>query len=286
MKRLGLILAAAVALGELQISHANMAAPAEPDTGSTVTFEKNEELAVTSEVLDIAVTGSMAQITVTYHMKNTTDEPVTTGSMFLSPNIGEEGVQVTADGEVLSFEEQEYRLDQADPDDWQTAVLRQAEEEKNLPDSGTVEAILFELEFEPGEEYEVEVQYPYGLGGYPDYDFDAKRGEILYYLRPAAMWKDFGNLTINLTLDEEMPVIKSSSLEFEKVGERTYRYTSASLPEEDLRIVIDETWFQNIFSTLRSPYLAMTLTMAAPFLVILVIAAAAVILAVRRRRKG
>ena len=72
-----------------------------------------------------------------------------------------------------------------------------------------------------------------------------------------------------------MPVLKDSSLEFEKVGERSYRYHSAALPGEDLWITVDENWYQNIFSTLRSPDPMMTLTMMAPFLLI---AAAVVIL--------
>ena len=50
---------------------------------------------------------------------------------------------------------------------------------------------------------------------------------------------------------------------------------------------MDENWYQNIFSTLRSPYLMITLTMMAPFLLI---AAAVVILLiwlfVRRRRRN
>ena len=129
------------------------------------------------------------------------------------------------------------------------------------------------------------VSYTYRLGGYPDLDFNAKRGEIVYYLTPAAMWKDFRQLTINVYLDEDMPVITSSNLDFEKVGKRTYQHVSDTLPEEDLRITIDENWMQNISSTLRSPYLGMYLSMASCFC-IPVILLITVLLLVRRYRKN
>ena len=68
-------------------------------------------------------------------------------------------------------------------------------------------------------------------------------------------------------------MIKESSVEFEKTGERAYRFVSDTLPGTELEIVIDENRFQNILSTLRSPYLPMNLLMFLPF----VLAAAAVI---------
>jgi len=142
------------------------------------------------------------------------------------------------------------------------------------------------MAFAPGQEYDVVVSYVYALGGYPSYDFDAKCGELTYYLTPAALWKDFSSLTIELRLDEDMPVLKSSTLPFEKVAARTYRYTSDTLPEEDLSIKIDENWFQNIFSTLRSPYLAMSLTfLLPPILIVLALAVLLIVLRRRRRKK-
>ena len=137
----------------------------------------------------------------------------------------------------------------------------------------TVEAILFDLKFEPRETYDVIVSYRYRLGGYPEYDFNVKCGELHYYLTPAAMWNDFEDLTINLTLGKDMPVLESSSLKFEKVGKRSYRYYSDALPKEDLRITVDENWLQNLFSTLRSPYLHMMIRTAAPFILIMVLVA-------------
>ena len=151
----------------------------------------------------------------------------------------------------------------------------------------TVDAVSFALDFAPGETREVAVSYTYRLGGYPDYDFDVKYGRIEYYLAPASLWKDFQSLTINLYLDEGMPVITDSSVEFEKVGTRTYQYVSDTLPEGNLTITIDESWFQEIFSTLRSPYLGMTLILFLPVLVpLLLVILAVVIWRVRKKKKA
>ena len=80
-----------------------MAAPEKPDVGSAITFQRNDALAVTEEVLDIKVTGSTADITATYSMVNVTQEPVSTPVMFLAPNTGDGHVEVTVDGEPLPF---------------------------------------------------------------------------------------------------------------------------------------------------------------------------------------
>lgn len=259
-----------LALTFLQIAYANMAAPKESDIGSSITFEKKDTIAVLSEVLDIAVYGSQANIIATYKMKNTTDESISTQSMFLSPNIENSGVKVVVNNKDVLFTVESYALNydtEIETDDWKYAVLTN-EQIASSNDEQTVETITFDMDFAPNEEYDVVVSYTYQLGGYPDYDFDAKIGKIEYYLAPATMWKNFSSLTINLHLDEDMPIIKSSNLEFEKVGTRTYRYISDTLPEENLEIVIDENWYQNIFSTLRSPYLPMMLMMFSPFILI------------------
>ena len=267
MKKLSLALALATALASLQIAYGNMAAPSEPDMGAAVTLEENESLAVRSEVLDIVIDGETARITATYQMENTTDEPVSTQSMFLSPNMEYAGVQVTVDGQEVPYEAESFALHydtRIRTEDWRYAVLTRGETAAWDRDK-TVDTVTFQMEFEPRESCDVVVSYTYALGGYPGYDFNVKRGELRYYLTPAALWNGFEDLTINLTLGEDMPVLKGSSLEFEKVGERSYRYHSAALPGEDLWITVDENWYQNIFSTLRSPYLMMTLTMMAPF---------------------
>lgn len=275
MKQLACIAVAAVFLGAFQVAYGNIAAPAESDVGTAITLEQNETLAVKSEVLDIVIEGSTAQITVTYQMENQSDEAVKTRSMFLSPNVEEAGVQVVADGQLLACETECYALSyntQIGVEEWRYAVLTDVGESPQVG-KPMVEAILFGLKFEPRETYDVIVSYRYRLGGYPEYDFNVKCGELHYYLTPAAMWNDFEDLTINLTLGKDMPVLESSSLKFEKVGKRSYRYYSDALPKEDLRITVDENWLQNLFSTLRSPYLHMMIRTAAPFILIMVLVA-------------
>ena len=253
-----------------QIAYANMAAPKNADIGSSITFEKNDTISVLSEVLDITVAGSEAGIVSTYKMKNNTDESISSQSMFLSPNVENSGVKVIVNGKDTSFTVESYVLNydtEIQIDAWQYAVLTD-DEIASRNEEQTVDTITFEMDFAPNEEYDVVVSYTYRLGGYPDYEFNAKAGRIEYFLAPAAMWRDFENLTINLYLDEDMPIISSSSLEFEKIDTRTYRYVSDTLPEENLEIVIDENWYQNVFSTLRSPYLSMMLMTFSPFIII------------------
>ena len=287
MKRIVLSLALAL-VSAFSLSPAvwgNMAAPADADVGSSITFPQNQAVAVLSEILDITVHGAKAEISATYHLKNTTGNPVSTPAMFLSPNIEDSGTAVVVNSREAPFTVESYGLNYSttiETDQWQYIVLT---EDPEITGEQTVDAITFTMDFAPEEEYDVMVSYTYRLGGYPDLDFNAKRGEIVYYLTPAAMWKDFGQLTINVYLDEDMPVITSSNLDFEKVGKRTYQHVSDTLPEEDLRITIDENWMQNISSTLRSPYLGMYLSMAACFC-IPVILLITVLLLVRRYRKN
>lgn len=286
IKKIGFIFAFVLVflLSIPQAVYANMAAPAEADVGSSITFEQNDALSVLSEILDITVDGSEANIVATYKMKNITAEPISTQSMFLSPNIKNSGVKVVVNGKDPSFTVDSYTLNyntEIKTDNWKYAVLTNEEIASHNADQ-TVDVITFDMDFAPNEEYDVVVSYIYRLGGYPDYDFDAKEGRIEYYLAPAAMWNDFGSITINLNLDEDMPVIASSNLKFKKINTRTYQYISDTLPQEDLKIVIDENWWQNIFSTLRSPYLSMTLTM---FLPLILITLALIIFIVWRLRK-
>ncbi len=268
------------------IAYGNMAAPSDSDIGTAITLESNDEIAVVSEVLDITVTGDKAEITATYEMRNTKDEAVITSSMFLSPNIESGEVEVLIDGAGIPFAVESYQLSYDTSiitQEWQYAVLGKITDDEN--ETRTVDSILFEMEFEPMEEREIVVSYIYQLGGYPTYDFNAKSGRIEYYLTPAAMWKDFENLTINLYLDKEMPIISESNLEFEKVETRTYQYVSDTLPEEELYIVIDENWVQNISSTLRSPYLPMLAMLMSPVIIITLILVVILVIYFRKDKK-
>ena len=287
MKKAGsiLIIALLIAFFLPTAAYANMAAPAESDVASSITFEKNDAISVLSEVLDITVKGSKAEIVSTYKMKNTLNKSISTQSMFLSPNIENSGIKVKVNQKDAPFTVKSYALNyntKIETNDWQYAVLTNdaisAHDGKQ-----TVDSITFNMDFLANEEYDVVVSYSYRLGGYPGYDFNAKNGIIEYYLTPAAMWKDFSSLTINLYLDEDMPIIKNSSVDFKRIKARTYQYTSETLPQENLRIVIDENWWQNIFSTLKSPYLPMTLMMFSP--IILIVIGIVIVIIVRRVRK-
>lgn len=289
MKKISFIFVFILAFALLppQVAYANMAAPENADVGSSITFEQNDTVSVLSEVLDITVDGPQADIVASYKMKNTSDKSISTPSMFLSPNIKTSGVTVAVNGKDTSFAVKSYNLNyntEIKTDDWQYAVLTN-EEIASRNKGQTVDAITFDMDFAPKEEYDVVVCYTYRLGGYPDYDFNAKVGRLEYYLSPAAMWNGFGGITINLNLDEDMPVISSSNLEFEKIGSRRYQYVSTTLPKENLVIVIDENWWQNIFSTLRSPYFSMTLMMLSPLLIIALAVVSFVIWRLYKKKK-
>lgn len=66
---------------------------------------------------------------------------------------------------------------------------------------------------------------------------------------------------------------------------RTYQYVSDTLPEEELYIVIDENWIQNIFSTLRSPYLPMLAMLTSPVIIITLILVVILVIYLRKDKK-
>ena len=252
-----LILCVSLCLFSPLTASANMAAPAEPDIASAVTFEQNDSIAVLSEVLDITVKGSQATIRALYRMKNTTDTPVSTPAMFLAPGMEEGNTAVTVDGTPAAFDTRRYTVvpgdDEVTVSDWRYAVLHNQEAEEH----GTgyqVDTVSFRMDFNPGEEYDVSVTYLYRLGGYPDRDDRYKCGSLVYYLTPAALWRDFSDLTVNLHLDSGLPVLSDSNLPFEKVGERSWQYRSDTLPREDLRITLDQNGWQNFVGMFRGPY--------------------------------
>lgn len=168
MKRLPAVSAFALALLLLQPMpvFANMAAPKDPDVGSSITFERNDALAVTEEVLDITVTGSTADITAAYSMTNVTNETVSTPVMFLAPNTGDGSVEVIVDGEVVPFSMDTYTLSyyqELGAEDWRYAMLNYGS--SHVPGEEHLVGISFQLDFEPGETGEVVVSYPLPPGG-------------------------------------------------------------------------------------------------------------------------
>ena len=290
MKKISIIftLILVLILSVPQLIFANMVAPDDPDIGSTITFEKNDTISVLSEVLDITVSGSQAHIVATYRMKNTSDKSITTKSMFLSPNIENSDVKVLVNNNDASFTVESYALyydTEIQTDDWQYAVLTEDEDAYNDGEQ-TVDSITFEMAFAPNEEYDVVVSYDYRLGGYPNSNSDIKEGEIDYYLKPAAMWKDFSSLTINLYLDKDMPIVKSSNLAFEGIDTRTYRYTSDTLPDENLKIFIDENGWQNFWSSFRNPYFWMAAIMIIPLILFGLLVIIFIVRRIRKKRKA
>ena len=251
---------------------ANMAAPDDNSLVSTICFEKNNDLSVISEVLDIEIAGAMANIKATYNMKNNKNYDVFSDSMFISPNIEGIETKVLFGGEKLNYEAKSYALNNAtklEVEDWMLVPVNEYEDNAQF---GKVDTISFNLNFKPNEEKCVEVSYTYRLGGYPTRTDHYKYGIIEYYLKPASMWNDFNDLTINLKLDEDMPVIKKSNLKFEKVGKLEQQYKSDKLPDDNLEIKLDQNGWQEFIGFFISPYFRINfLTIYLPILIVLLI---------------
>ncbi|MEG2002515.1 MAG: hypothetical protein RR107_05425 [Clostridia bacterium] len=271
------------------VAYANMAAPKDPGVASNITFEKNDSVAVKSEILNIVVKGSFTEITAEYHMKNTTDKDIAITSMFLSPNIeNQKKVSVSANGVSLDYKKETYNVNY-------NTEIKEENGKYIVVESDTmgalvdkVDTIEFVIPFKANEEVVVSVNYVSSLGGYPDNDFDAKRGEIEYYLPIASYWKDFSDLTINLTLDEGLPVLQSSNLEFKKLEKNIYQYKSNELPKENLKIMIDQSIWQKFVSSFNSPYQKMVFTVLTIFacgLAIVIITPIVIVKAVKRAKK-
>ncbi|MFI3306942.1 MAG: hypothetical protein R3Y21_00070 [Mycoplasmatota bacterium] len=256
MKRLFICLFILISICLIEPVYANMAAPAYSEIGSSVTFEKNDDISVLSEVLDIVIDGTQAKITATYTMKNVTETMVTTNSMFVSPNIENNNTQIFVDDLLVDFEYESYSLSYdtiVTTDDWKYVVLTESEVLEN--DVSTVDTVIFEMQFEANEQQDIVISYVYNLGGYPNYDTDEKRGELYYYLAPANLWNEFSSLTINLTLDEDMPYITESSLEFSKISDLKYQYKSSTLPDVNLDITMRKNSLQQLNNSFSDSFL-------------------------------
>ena len=79
-----------------------------------------------------------------------------------------------------------------------------------------------------------------------------------------------------------MPVLQDSNLEFEKVAPRTYQYVSDTLPEENLRIEVDQSWWQELLGFFQNPYLAVYAMYFVPVIVVAMACVGVVIWMVRR----
>ena len=267
-------------------AHANMAAPREDDIATGITFERSSELSVIDEVLDIKIEGPKAKIKATYNMKNTSSTPVSTKSMFISPNIEESGTEVLMNDKALEYQNESYYIKystKAKVEEWKF-ILDDTDNKNEY--SPRVDTIMFNMDFKANEEAVITVSYIYSLGGYADYDDNAKYGSLKYYLSPAAMWKDYGGITINLELDKDMPVLKESNIDFISLGERKYQFKSDTIPTSELELRVDQSHWQEFITQFNSPYFwASALMIGTPILIILAIITVIVVLAIVIRKK-
>ena len=237
---------------------ANMAAPKPNDVGTTIVFEKNDSINVTKEILDIRVNELTANISAVYYMKNIKNEDVKTESMFISPNIENSKVIVEANNKPLDYNVDPYYIIY-DPkivtEDWKYVVLEK-DGDPNY-DLG-IQTISFSLEFAPLEEVIVRVNYDYRLGGRPERIDDSKYAEIKYYLLPAGMWNGFTDLTINLYLDDSLPLLEESSLNFTHVKDNQYEYKSNQLPKTNLELRLNRNGWQSFWAQFHNPLFIVT----------------------------
>lgn len=289
MKKLLIIFSIIILLFNSLPVKANMAAPLIDDIATSVSFEKSNDIDVKSEILDINILDTLADITVTYNMKNIRDEDINTASMFISPNIEGENVSIKInDLEIESLKETYYyySYDDLAINEWQYLIL---EDESYNEYYNQVQTLTFNIEFSPLEEKEIIINYKYGLGGRPNRTDHMKWGSLTYYLKPAALWHDFSDLTINLYLSKDMPVLKDSSLEFVDLGNRHYQYKSDTLPEENLEVEFGLNGWQKFTGYFKSPYLVFDLMLLSPFiiigLIILIIIIVTIVIFVKKQKK-
>lgn len=108
-----------------------------------------------------------------------------------------------------------------------------------------------------------------------------------YLLGPAAYWKDFRDLKVEVRTSEHTPYMIGSSMQMEKTGDRVYKANLAALPEEDLTFTLyhkpEITTQDRIQGFLQSQF-GYFYPMVLMFLVLLVgVALLVLVKAVRRR---
>ena len=237
------------------VAYANSAMPIQNSQGTGIVFELNDEIAVKSEVLDIEIIDEMAKITAIYNMINLTDKEISVESMFIAPYFAEEsyGFVVEIDDEKVDYESKifgEYSEFEIDENNWQYVIENSDIGSKY--DNG-IQTVKYNMNFEPNDEIEVMVSYDYIMS--QDTASSDNMYKLLYYLTPANYWSDFTDLTINLTVDSDMPKIESSSVEFEKVGKNEYQYKADALPNDELEITVERRWYGYVWSVLTDGYL-------------------------------
>lgn len=254
-KILIILLILIVTLLGFNIVSANMAAPEENDIGTSITFKNNEDINITKEILDITITNDVASIKATYFMSNNKEYNVETESMFISPNYMDDNISVTKNDSNIKYTTKdlfyESRIDEVHVNDWEYVIFKK-EEDSNY--GIKVQAIKFNLEFRALEESTIIVSYNSRLGGRPNLDNNLRYATFLYYITPANNWNDFKDLTINLELSPELPVISKSSLDFNKIEHNKYEYKSDTMPNVNLELELDQTRWQEFIGFFKNPY--------------------------------
>ena len=198
--------------------------------GSALEVDENCPVMVSAEQLTFQIQRDndygrlCAQVTALYQMENPTEEPLTVPMAFyLEERKGQVGsglepsqVSVTADGQALSFTQQEVEND--DPDRERTALV-------------------YTVEFPAGGTREVVVRYP-------SFSYSIQEGTtywrhtFTYLLSPAQYWAHFGTLDVEISAPEEAPYIIDSTLPLEEAGEGRYTAHFDGLPEGELEFTL------------------------------------------------
>ena len=198
--------------------------------GSALEVDENCPVMVSAEQLTFQIQRDndygrlCAQVTALYQMENPTEEPLTVPMAFyLEERKGQVGnglepsqVSVTADGQALSFTQQEVEND--DPDRDRTALV-------------------YTVEFPAGGTREVVVRYP-------SFSYSIQEGTtywrhtFTYLLSPAQYWAHFGTLDVEISAPEEAPYVIDSTLPLEEAGEGRYTANFDGLPEGELEFTL------------------------------------------------
>ena len=198
--------------------------------GSALEVDENCPVMVSAEQLTFQIQRDndygrlCAQVTALYQMENPTEEPLTVPMAFyLEERKGQVGnglepsqVSVTADGQALSFTQQEVEND--DPDRDRTALV-------------------YTVEFPAGGTREVVVRYP-------SFSYSIQEGTtywrhtFTYLLSTAQYWAHFGTLDVEISAPEEAPYIIDSTLPLEEAGEGRYTAHFDGLPEGELEFTL------------------------------------------------
>jgi hypothetical protein len=146
-----------------------------------------------------------------------------------------------------------------------------------------VGALLYNVDFAPNEELELVVQYDYSLGS----DSYRQTQIFSYYLTPAKYWQDFGEIEINVNLNEDFPRLDSSSLDFDKIDKLTYQYISDELPNEELYITAKTSVFESFKAYAPTTFLWVLLSIGVYLIPILLLAGIIIVtvIIVKRKRK-